>query len=315
LLFIFALFDIDSILKEFPSIKLLIYADDILIISENLQDIQRFLNRLIRYLTERNLKLNAEKSKILKFRKKGRGSYKLDDILRIGDDEIEFVTDFIYLGIKFQASGTSFTKHIAKRTKAAIFATSQLHSLPKASLDTALKLFDLAIAPVASYGIEAIWSYLKLNDLQYLETVKSRFLKKAMGLSKVNKARYTYELADTSTFIEDLRWRFSLPETESYNKFLTNWAFKLAEIDPKFYETPAMVDQNWKNSCFENRHVFTRYACHGYHYVLCKNQKFHLCVKSKCKCKKCGQQMDNYHFLECKENNMSLVEASKWKKA
>jgi Reverse transcriptase (RNA-dependent DNA polymerase) len=35
LLFIFALFNINDLLRDFPSIKLLIYADDILIMSDN----------------------------------------------------------------------------------------------------------------------------------------------------------------------------------------------------------------------------------------------------------------------------------------
>jgi hypothetical protein len=76
LLFIFSLFDINEILKDFPPIKLLIYADDILIISENLQDIQRFINRLIFFLKERKLTINAGKSKI-KFLNlgKGKGTY------------------------------------------------------------------------------------------------------------------------------------------------------------------------------------------------------------------------------------------------
>ena len=196
LLFIFSLFDLNDLLREFPSIKLLIYADDILILSDNLQEIQAFLNRLVQYLAERHLNLNEDKCKALKFRTKGRGRYKADDVIKINDKEIEFVSEFIYLGVKFQASGTSFSKHIAKRVKASIFASSKLNSLPKTSVATALKIFDLAISPVASYGIEAVWPYLTTADLHTLETAKTRFLKKALCLSKFNKSRYVYELAD-----------------------------------------------------------------------------------------------------------------------
>jgi hypothetical protein len=313
LLFIFTLFNLNDLLKDFPTIKLLIYADDILLISENLDDIQKFLDKLVPYLAERSLKLNAAKSKILKFTQKGLGRPKYTDALFIEHEDIEFVTDFIYLGVQFQASGICFTKHIARRVKAAIFASSKLTSLPKASMDTALKLFNLAIAPVASYGIEAIWQYLSLENLNLLETVKSRFLKKALCLSKFTKSRLAYELADTSSFVEELRCKFSLPETESYNKFLINRLYKISEIDPKFFDTPAMIDPSWKRACFENRHIFTRFACHGYHYVLCRNKDHHASALRSCKCSKCGQKMDTYHFPECPDNALSLIQASKWK--
>jgi hypothetical protein len=65
----------------------------------------------------------------------------------------------------FQSSGNTFSKHIDKRLRAAIFAISTLRSLNQTSVETALKLFDLAVSPVASYGIKAIWPYLSSNDL------------------------------------------------------------------------------------------------------------------------------------------------------
>jgi hypothetical protein len=234
-------------------------------------------------------------------------------VIKINDKEIEFVTEFIYLGVKFQASGISFSKHIDKRVKASIFASSKLNSLPKTSVETALKIFDLAISPVASYGIEAVWPHLTMADLHHLETAKTRFLKKALNLSKFTKSRYVYELADTGLFVEDLRLKFNLPETESYNKFLTNKSYSSTDIDDKFYDTPALVNQDWKKSCFEDRHLFTRYACHGFHYVLCRTKSYHASASETCVCDKCNQQMDLYHFLDCTENNMSLIEASKWK--
>jgi Reverse transcriptase (RNA-dependent DNA polymerase) len=307
------LFNVNDLLREFPNVKLFLYADDFLVLSDNLNDIQMFVDRLVLYLAERSLRLNADKCKALKFRPKGRGRYKKADLLNINNQAVDFVTDFIYLGVKFQASGTSFSKHVAKRVQAAIFATSKLNSLSKTSVDTALKIFDLAISPIASYGIEAVWPFLSLADLHMLETAKTRFLKKTLCLSKFTKSRFVYELADTGLFIDDLRLKYSLPATENYNKFLFNQSHSSTEIDFKFYDTPAMVNQDWKKACFENRHVFTRHACHGFHYVLCRTKKYHASATDTCVCAKCEQQMDLYHFLDCTKHDMSLTEASKWK--
>jgi hypothetical protein len=183
-------------------------------------------------------------------------------------------------------------------------------------MDTALKIFDLATSPIASYGIEAIWPYLTTADLHTLEKAKTRFLKKALCLSKFIKSRYVYELADTGLFVDDLLHKYNLPETESYTQFITNKSYSSTDFDLKFYDTPAMVDQNWKKACFENRHVFTqfRFACHGFHYVLCRTKIYHASAADTCVCEKCNHQMDLYHLLDCTENNMSLTEASKVKR-
>ena len=100
---------------------------------------------------------------------------------------------------------------------------------------------------MASYGIEAVWPYLTTADLHHLETAKTRFLKKSLSLSKFTKSRYVYELADTGLFVEDLRLKFNLPETESYNKFLTNKSYSSTDIDDKFYDTPQWSTQTGKN--------------------------------------------------------------------
>lgn len=91
---------------------------------------------------------------------------------------------------------------------------SKLSAIHKSSIATALKLFNLAIAPVASYGIEAIWPYLTVNDLTILESVKSRFLKKIMRLHFKARSRFVYQLAETDYFVNELMAKYSLPETD-----------------------------------------------------------------------------------------------------
>jgi len=109
-----------------------------------------------------------------------------------------------------------------------------------------------------------------------------------------------------------LRLKFNLPETENL-KFLNNQSYKLTDFNLDFYDTPAMIDQNWNSPCFlKNRYVFTRNTCHGYHYVLCRNKNYHASAQDSWNCMKCDQKMDLYHFLKCPINEMSLIQASKW---
>ena len=294
-----------------PNVKLILFADDMALLSDNLEDLRQFTLILIEYLLERSLQLNFDKCKIVKFRNKGRGRLRKTDSFVVNDEAVEFVPEFTYLGVTFQSSGRSFSTHMSKKARAAIFATAKLTSLSKSSVNTALKLFDLAVAPIASYGIQVMWPYLTLHDLIKLESVKSRYLKKALGLSKFMKSRLTYKLADTDFFVKDLMSRFSLPETPTSSKFIRNQLFKFSQIEPEIYDTPAMVNQTWKAACYANRHVITRHACHGFHFVLCQTKEYHSVAKPTCVCELCGKSMELYHLFNCDMNQSSLTQVAK----
>jgi hypothetical protein len=77
----------------------------------------------------------------MKFRNKGRGRYKLTDKLELDGVNIEFVTEFTYLGEVFRPTGISFNKHIEKRVRAALLATYNLPQLQSLSIKTAIKFF------------------------------------------------------------------------------------------------------------------------------------------------------------------------------
>lgn len=312
-LFNFSLADINNVLHDLPSVKALFYADDIVLTSQNIADLREALKRIRDYLLLRNLKLNLEKCKIMKFRNQGKGRYSKDDILVLDDVEIERVTVFTYLGVVFQPSGISFSRHVEKRMRAALFATFNIKELHNLSMETALKLFDLKVSPIASYGIEIIWPHLTIMDLENIERVKSRYLKRVMGLSKYNRSRYVYELADTDLFVSDLKIKFSLPDTQAYVKFYERKCMNKLEIVDEFYETETMLNLNWQRAMFSDRSVFTRFACHGYHYVFCNNKKFHAEATPSCKCLYCNNLCTKYHILECQIKRLSLREASKIK--
>jgi hypothetical protein len=101
-----------------------------------------------------------------------------------------------------------------------VLPSCELKNLSKMSIGAALKLFDLKAGPMAHLGIQCIWIYLKTSYLQNLESVKSRYLKRAMNLSKCSLSRYTYWFADTTFFVHDIKLKFGLPETDCYKEFL-----------------------------------------------------------------------------------------------
>lgn len=312
-LFNFSLADINSVLIDFPSVKALFYADDIVLTSTNLVELKGALQRLKEYLLLRNLKLNLDKCKLIKFRNQGRGRYSADDTLELDGVEIERVTAYTYLGIVFQPAGISFGRHVDKRVRAALFATYNIRELRNLSIKTALQLFDLKISPIASYAIEIIWTHLTKSDLANIEKVKTRYLKRVLGLSKYIRSRFVYELIDTDLFVSDLQIKFSLPETEAFTAFRLEKSMNQLGIIKEFYETETMSNLNWTGPMFSDRSVFTRFACHGYHYVFCRNKKFHPDAMTGCRCMYCNEICTQYHILQCKEKKISLREAAKIK--
>jgi hypothetical protein len=315
LFFIYILSDINDVIKHLKSVRIILYADDMALISENLEDLAEAMRLIKAYLYERSLHLNLEKCKFMKFRNKGRGKYRDNDVLTIDGVNIERVIEFTYLGVIFQSSGICFTKHIEKRVRSAILETFNIKNLYDLSINTALELFNLKISPIASYGLDAIWPFLSSNDLEKLEKVKSRYFKRVLGLSKINLSRYTYEILDTDLFVNDLKIKFKLSDTKSYEKFFEAMLIKKTEVRDEFYEHVETINGKvqWAQSCFEDRHVFTKYLCHGYHYNFCNGEKFHYEAGIDCKCKFCGSLCSQYHINDCKVKILSLREAARMK--
>jgi Reverse transcriptase (RNA-dependent DNA polymerase) len=119
--FHFSIATLNELLKDFPKVKVIFYADDIVLNSTDLGDLKSALQFIKEYLLARKLELNLGKCKIMKFRNKRRERYKLTDKLKLNGVNIEFVTTFTFLGVVFQPSGISFNKHIEKRVRAALF--------------------------------------------------------------------------------------------------------------------------------------------------------------------------------------------------
>jgi hypothetical protein len=93
-----------------------------------------------------------------------------------------------------------------------------------------------------------------------------------LSLSKTTKSRLTYELVECDLFVNDLKLQFNLPDSKAYDNFMEQKIVNISEIDPEFYDAPAFSNIEWKNVMFNDRHVFTRYACHGFHHKMCKRK-------------------------------------------
>jgi hypothetical protein len=68
-----------------------------------------------------------------------------------------------------------------------------------------------------------------------------------------------------------------------------------------------MQNKNWESILFEDMHVFTQFARHGYIAIFfCKNRNFHFDAKADCLCEYCNELCD-----QCTVKKVSLREAAK----
>ncbi|KAJ4450581.1 hypothetical protein ANN_02006 [Periplaneta americana] len=91
------------------------------------------------------------------------------------------------------------------------------------------------------YGLEMIRDKFSISDMERIEKVKARFLKRALEAGKFAPNSYMYLLARETFFIEDLRMKMALPSNESYNEVIARRTTKQRGVDSNLFCTDAMI--------------------------------------------------------------------------
>ena len=136
-------------------------------------------NALSQYCKIWKLSVNAMKTKVLIF---SRGKVRKFPVFRFGEDEIDVVDDFVYLGVQVNYNG-SFKKAISKQVsqaRKALFSMSLKVQRLKLPLDIQCELFDQHVLPILIYGCE-MWGY---EDLSQIEIFHRKFLRSALCVNK-----------------------------------------------------------------------------------------------------------------------------------
>ena len=179
----------------------LLYADDLILLSNSAQGLQTCLDRLLQYCSKWNLKVNLKKSNIVIFNKTGR--IPRDITFSLGGDEMMITNKYKYLGTVLSSSG-SFNpaiENLADKARKAYFSLRPVLSKFDFDTDLSLKLFDSMLKPILTYNTE-VWFQLSPRQLKRLDQVKDyeqfffdthlneiesqhmRFCKNTLGLNK-----------------------------------------------------------------------------------------------------------------------------------
>ena len=147
--------DCDAVSMGNLNMNCLMYADDLILLSQSETGLQKCLDKLENYCELWCLDINIDKTKIIVFNKSGRV---LPYSFHINGNCIENVKTYKYLGIIFSASGT-FTHakvDLYSRGLKAFFKLKSIFGELSPSVDTSLHIFDHTIKPILLYGCE-IW--------------------------------------------------------------------------------------------------------------------------------------------------------------
>ncbi|KAL3146185.1 hypothetical protein ABBQ32_14176 [Trebouxia sp. C0010 RCD-2024] len=173
--------DIDAPTLRGVLVPLLLYADDLILMSTSAAGLQKQLDALASFCDQRQLTVNISKTKIVVF--EPRRSAVADFVLN--GAVVERVESYKYLGFVFHATknmsfGTSFLVAAAKK---AMFAMRR-RCAELGIRDPALqcKLFDTLVLPILSYAVE-VWG-VKPGIAEEAEVLHRSFLKSLLGIRK-----------------------------------------------------------------------------------------------------------------------------------
>ena len=163
----------DAPTLENVKVPCLLYADDIVLVSETEKGLQKSLDTLQDYCNSWDLQVNVEKTKIIVFNKSGRVFKNIH--FSYGDKRLECTNEYKYLGIIFKPSGSfaNAVEHLCKRANKALFSIRKSLFSPYMNVKAHLKLFDSCIKPILLYCSE-IWApdlLVKVNS-----TLEDKFL-------------------------------------------------------------------------------------------------------------------------------------------
>ncbi len=217
----------------------LLYADDIVLLSESPEGLLLSIDCLHTYCDQWDLKVNIEKTKIIIFNKSGK-LIKNAHFTYFGKP-LECVNEYKYLSILFKLSGSfsAAITHLCKKASKALYSIRRSLFSDKANLLPSIELFYSCVKPILLFCSE-VWSLDNLvNNKTNLEDkyfnrppvkVQIKFIKHILGVNRsaLNLAVFS-ELGIIPISIDALKLTvgFWLHIVNSKESTLVNKAYKM----------------------------------------------------------------------------------------
>jgi len=201
-------------LKRNLYLNTLLFADDQIIIIQDSEDkVQKSVYILNQMSKDYNLKITTDKTKIMAFK----GKHLVRSKTEIDGSKLEKVRKFNYLGCELSLDDEpDFDTKINRFQE--ISGTIRKH-LKKTRTDTQMKFYKVVARPSLLYGSET-WVTTK-RDMTRLEAAEMRFLRTITGYTRLDKIRNEVIRKELEiSGIQDVRL-----------KYIQNWINHLERMD------------------------------------------------------------------------------------
>ena len=175
--------DIGVHITEEYKINCILWADDIILLSESEDGLNILLGELKEYSDLNQLKVNTDKTKCMIFNRTGR-------LIRrnfyLGSTKLENVRSYKYLGLTITPSGeirTALDDLRSRALKAYMALKNKLGVCFRDHVDDTIGLFDAMIKPILLYGSD-FWGSLKLPKNNPVENLYMQFCRQILGVQK-----------------------------------------------------------------------------------------------------------------------------------
>uniref|UniRef100_A0A8D9DVR2 Craniofacial development protein 2 n=1 Tax=Cacopsylla melanoneura TaxID=428564 RepID=A0A8D9DVR2_9HEMI len=186
------------------------YADDTVLLAENIEDLQRMLNKVMEASEEYGLTLNTKKTKFMIITKRINPS---EQLMARGEN-IEKVSAYNYLGTRVNSNSEYYPeiKIRIEKARSAFLKMRPILSSHDLSLDTRVRLLKCYVFPILLYGVEAwtlnkecedrlqafeMWAYRRILRISWTDRVTNVNVLRRMGkeveiINEVKKRKLTY---------------------------------------------------------------------------------------------------------------------------
>ncbi|HLX54571.1 MAG TPA: reverse transcriptase family protein, partial [Aquella sp.] len=155
--------------NENTRISLLKYADDIVMLTSDPQDLRNMIFKLEKYCDEWNLTLNLKKSKVMVFDQNIKSkNHKF--IFKYKNEVIEIVDEYKYLGMLLNSKNTLNAHLKIKLNKAKSAIVQVYRNLMYAKvckLEPKIRLFNSIARVIVNYGAQ-YWGYMEFEETEKL---------------------------------------------------------------------------------------------------------------------------------------------------
>ena len=293
----------------------ILYADDLVLLSNSPEDLQKDLDSLANYCDNNHLTVSIGKTKCLPFY---RGRFDSIPTFFYKTVPLENVKEFKYLGITFTTQ-ISATKHIDRIISKCNSVLAQLFfklKIEHATLPLALRIFKTYIQPIIEYGLPVWLPRMNCSSKYKIDALFTKFLKRFFCIPYCSDNSIVYYLSRTSPLSSTLH-SIHLKRFLSLNfpNVLSGLNFNIPSEKsdlppPNFDDLPSYFKASERISLRQipldpsSKRTFLYDKMDIIHYSICRDKKFHSpsvvgIQESSCICKFCKQKADHYHHRRC----------------